>query len=638
MLDSATARSLGYEQVTLRAGDYPVDYSVNPHGQVSVNATSQGIVIGVLIARAKYNCESHFGACLVIRLEDAAASASARTIPAGATWVNGRLQLDFLAEPPDKTNVFTIDQDIVLDSATAQTLGYEHVPIHAGDYPVDYSANPFGQVTVSTAAQGIIIWVEIGRTSRGCHGFGICAGGIELNSTTAIQATAALVNGRLQMSFLSDPTDKTNLLVIDQDVVLDTPTSRLLGYDQVTLRAGQYPVDYSLNPHGQVILNPVAQGLIIWVQIGRASQGCAGFGICRGGFGPPPDTMSIPATAAWVNGRLQLDFLSDPPEKGTLLALDADVVLDTATSRLLGYDQVTLRAGQYPVDYSTNAFGQVTLNTLAQGVTITVKVGRPSNGCNRGFGLCIIVDLDMTRAVQASAAWSNGRLQLNFLSEPPDKTNVLVLEQDVPLDTATSHQLGYDQVTLRAGPYPVDFTANPNGQVSLTAAARGPIIWVEIGRQSKGCRGFGICRGGVEAATDRGVQAVADWVNGNLQMRFLADPPDKGTLLIVEQDVVLDSATSQLLGHGQAILRAGQYPVDYSTNASGQVGLKLASTDRLNPGTNPDGTRTLTWPGTGWKLQTANNLLGPWTDAPVQVSPAPLAPGGSNQFYRLIKP
>ena len=74
------------------------------------------------------------------------------------------------------------------------------------------------------------------------------------------------------LNFLSDPPDKTNVLTLDQDIVLDSATSRLLGYEHVSLRAGQYPVDYSQNPHGQVSPDTTALGLVITIYIGHGSN------------------------------------------------------------------------------------------------------------------------------------------------------------------------------------------------------------------------------------------------------------------------------------------------------------------------------------------------------------------------------
>ena len=69
-------------------------------------------------------------------------------------------------------------------------------------------------------------------------------------------------------------------------------------------------------------------------------------------------------------------------------------------------------------------------------------------------------------------------MQLNFLSEAPDKTNLLTIEKDIVLDSATSRALGYEEVTVRAGVYPVDYSVNPHGQVSPDVTARGIVITV----------------------------------------------------------------------------------------------------------------------------------------------------------------
>ena len=561
VLDSATARALGYEQVTVRAGQYPVDYSVNPHGQVSPDVTALGIVITIDCRR---HCTGGFGFCSIT----IDASASARAVPTAATWGNGRLQLSFLAEPPDKTNVLILDDDIVLDSATSRALGYEQVTVRAGQYPVDFSVNPHGQVSPDVTAQGLIIWVRIGRPSQGCTGFGFCGMGTGTPPfDRAVQAAAGWANGQLHLNFLADPPDMGSLLTIEQDIVLDSATSRGLGYQQVIVRAGQYPVDYATNPHGEV--SPNADGLIIWIQIGRPTQGCTGFGLCGIGTGNPPTDRVVEAAAQWSNGRLQLSFLSEPPDKTNVFVLDQDVVLDSATARLLGYEHVTLRAGQYPVDYSVNPRGQVSPDVIAQGIVITIDCRRH---CQGGFGFCsITIDwLASARAVPTAATWANGRLQLSFLAEPPDKTNVLILDEDIVLDSATSRALGYEHVTVRAGQYPVDYSVNPYGQVSPDVTALGIVITIDCRRHCTS--GFGFCSLTIDAsASARAVPTAATWANGRLQLSFLAEPPDKTNVLILDNDIVLDSATSRALGYEQVTVRAGQYPVDYSANPHGVV-------------------------------------------------------------------
>src|SRR5258705_543814 len=119
-------------------------------------------------------------------------------------WVNGRLLLNFLAEAPDKTNLLTIEKDIVLDSATSRALGYEQVTVRAGEYPVDYTVNPHGQVSPDVTAQGLVITVYFGQPSKNCSGFGFCGITIELSaSARAVPTAPAWANGPFQLTFLS---------------------------------------------------------------------------------------------------------------------------------------------------------------------------------------------------------------------------------------------------------------------------------------------------------------------------------------------------------------------------------------------------------------------------------------------------
>ena len=86
-----------------------------------------------------------------------------------------------------------------------------------------------------------------------------------------------------------------------------------------------------------------ARNIIITVDIGRKSKDCIGFGVCSITIDASLRTRSVQAAAAWVNGRLQLNFLSDPADKGDLLTIDEDIVLDSATSHALGFEQVSVR-------------------------------------------------------------------------------------------------------------------------------------------------------------------------------------------------------------------------------------------------------------------------------------------------------
>src|SRR5262249_61035832 len=100
------------------------------------------------------------------------------------------------------------------------------------------------------------------------------------------------------------------------------------------------------------------------------------------------------------------------------------------------------------------------------------------------LGFClytIAILLSLNDALPISAAsWNNGHLQLSFLSDPPDKTDVLTIEKDIVLDSATSRALGYEQVTVKAGTYPVGYTTNPNCRHSPTPNARSLLIKPQI--------------------------------------------------------------------------------------------------------------------------------------------------------------
>lgn len=88
-------------------------------------------------------------------------------------------------------------------------------------------------------------------------------------------------------------------------------------------------------------------------------------------------------------------------------------------------------------------------------------------------------------------------------------------------------------------------------------------ITITIGRASKGCRGFGICKisiGKVVAASARTVQAeLSEAGDGKLQLTLLGKAPEEGQTLFIDQDIPLSSATAKKLGFRNATIRRGQY-------------------------------------------------------------------------------
>ena len=258
----------------------------------------------------------------------------------------------------------------------------------------------------------------------------------------------------------------------DRLVILPEGAPPVSSLSAVTILAGQIPQIVITNERVREIEVP------LWVKIGRRSFGCQRFGLCIIDIDVPTDpadsARSIPAVATWIHGRLQLDFLAEPPDKTNVLTIDQDIVLSSATAQALGHQQVTVHAGTYPVDYTVNPHGQVSPDVTVQGFVIggTFTIGRNRYSCRR-FGICtvdeITIDFDLSsdsRTIPGGMTWVNGGLVLNFLAEPPDKTNVLVIDDDIELNPVLAQALGQEHVTIRAGQYPMDYSVNPHGQFS----------------------------------------------------------------------------------------------------------------------------------------------------------------------------
>ena len=76
--------------------------------------------------------------------------------PVLLTHANG-LNLEFLTAQTDAVPVFTITQETPLDENAAHDFGFAKFKIAPGQYPVDFSQNPFGTVHLSTTTEHIAI-------------------------------------------------------------------------------------------------------------------------------------------------------------------------------------------------------------------------------------------------------------------------------------------------------------------------------------------------------------------------------------------------------------------------------------------------------------------------------------------------
>ena len=76
------------------------------------------------------------------------------TTPVMLTHSNG-LKLEFLEPNTALSTVFNVSQAVALTDEEAQHFGYGKMKIKPGNYPVDYSTNPFGTVHLNVEAQDI---------------------------------------------------------------------------------------------------------------------------------------------------------------------------------------------------------------------------------------------------------------------------------------------------------------------------------------------------------------------------------------------------------------------------------------------------------------------------------------------------
>jgi hypothetical protein len=104
------------------------------------------------------------------------------------------------------------------------------------------------------------------------------------------------------------------------------------------------------------------------------------------------------------------------------------------------------------------------------------------------------------------------------------------------------------------------------GSPKRKAAAAIPIsisISIFLGRASRGCRGFGICKitiGKLTSKDGRTVEAELTRVgDGKLQLTVLKKAPEEGRTLFIDQDIPLSPEIAEKLGVRNATIRKGQY-------------------------------------------------------------------------------
>ena len=115
---------------------------------------------------------------------------------------------------------------------------------------------------------------------------------------------------------------------------------------------------------------------------------------------------------------------------------------------------------------------------------------------------------------------------------------------------------------------PADPSAQGQGGDKLAAASATLSeihveVEAEIGRKSKGCRKFGICKvkvGGGGTIGDRVVKTqLSTNGDGTITATFFGKAPDEEATLFLDEDVVVPPAAAEKLGFKSVTLLRGQY-------------------------------------------------------------------------------
>lgn len=108
-----------------------------------------------------------------------------------------------------------------------------------------------------------------------------------------------------------------------------------------------------------------AAKIVVIFDIGRKKFDCTKAGICKISIEASATSAKRPVKGnAEIRGRTLEAVLEGPlPEKGNLLPIDENIVLDEETAKAFGFKTVTVLKGNYQLTRSkTNKFGTVRLN------------------------------------------------------------------------------------------------------------------------------------------------------------------------------------------------------------------------------------------------------------------------------------
>lgn len=594
VLDQATTRKNGLKWCEVLSGTYRVDYSNNPNGSVDIPVSKIGIRIDVTVGRrtGDGDCRPGFGICSIVISRNRVADHTAEGI---ATIDGDRLSIDFLSQHPDRSASLVVDENIELDPETARGLGAERVIIAAGVYPVDYSSNPNGTVSVDMIRFGITINIKLGIKSRGCNLAGICDITIGLDfagsSDRVVPATANLVGRKLHLQFQRELPEDSDMLTISDTIDVDAKIAGSLGRRYMRVLPGVYrvvrtpgaPPSVEVDTHGDPVhgvdVKPFAMRL--WYKIGRRSQDCWNFGLCA--VKPAPDSDNLDRMVAGLgslNGStFTLTFQGQTPDRGEVLTIDEPIVFDEETAALYGCRELVILPGSYRVDYSKNPYGTVELDVNRIVIVITVEVGRRSKGCT-GFGICSIsvgAELNASDARVRPSMVGPHTLRLQFVDGLPQGESVMPVDEAITLGDDVAKAMGEGEMTILPGEYKVVRSADGSVHVDLSVVRHSVGLQVKIGRKSQDCWNFGICaiRLGHEVTDNARIISATSSLHGStLTIAFGSQAPDQGDVLTIDEPITLDQDAAAALGSRELTILPGRYHVDYSSNPFGTVQLR----------------------------------------------------------------
>lgn len=136
-----------------------------------------------------------------------------------------------------------------------------------------------------------------------------------------------------------------------------------------------------------LVVPPPSEALFsITIYFGKA--GCRpGFGICRIDIGGAREAEAPPAGGDTARARprtgqasasveqdktarehlyLKIEMRTALPEKTSVVPIGENLTLDAATSKALGFKNVTVLRGEYKIDYSKNKLGSIAVNVEAR--------------------------------------------------------------------------------------------------------------------------------------------------------------------------------------------------------------------------------------------------------------------------------